>query len=75
MIPALGLDGRRALVTGGTKGIGQAVVAQLREEDARVLATARTRPQSLSAGDLFVLADGSTAEGCVAIIDAVRAAW
>ena len=32
----LGLEGKRALVTGGTKGVGQAVVAALREEMADV---------------------------------------
>src|SRR5229473_3006200 len=51
----LELDGRRALVTGGTKGIGEAVAARLREAGARVLVTARTRPDDLP-GDLFVAA-------------------
>ena len=37
------LDGRRALVTGGTKGIGEAVAARLRMAGARVLTTARSR--------------------------------
>jgi len=32
----------RALVTGGTRGIGHAVAARLREAGARVLVTART---------------------------------
>ena len=40
----LELTERRALVTGGTKGIGAAVVACLREAGATVLATARTQP-------------------------------
>ncbi len=61
----------RALVTGGTKGIGEAVVARLRELGARVLTTARTRPNHLAPGDLFVAADITTAEGCAAVIDAV----
>jgi hypothetical protein len=35
------LNGRRALVTGGTKGIGEAVAARLRAAGATVLTTAR----------------------------------
>jgi NAD(P)-dependent dehydrogenase (short-subunit alcohol dehydrogenase family) len=68
---ALELAGLRALVTGGTKGIGEAVVARLRELGARVLATARTRLDRLAPGDLFVAADMATAEGCAAVVDAV----
>jgi NAD(P)-dependent dehydrogenase (short-subunit alcohol dehydrogenase family) len=71
MSNALELAGRRALVTGGTKGIGEAAVARLRELGARVLATARTRPERLAPGDLFVAADVATAEGCAAVVDAV----
>ena len=33
---------KRALVAGGTKGLGEALVAQLREMGARVLTTARS---------------------------------
>src|SRR5262245_48648372 len=64
------LHGRRALVTGGTKGIGRAVVTRLRESGATVLTTART----VSPGDtgLFVAADITTADGCAVIADAVR---
>lgn len=67
----LELDGRRALVTGGTKGIGEAVAARLREAGARVLTTARARPRDLR-GDLFVAADIATPEGCATVADAVR---
>jgi NAD(P)-dependent dehydrogenase (short-subunit alcohol dehydrogenase family) len=66
MDSSLELDGCRALVTGGTKGIGQAVVARLREAGAKVLTTARTRPGDLPA-DLFVAADVGTAAGCAAV--------
>jgi NAD(P)-dependent dehydrogenase (short-subunit alcohol dehydrogenase family) len=38
----LGLDHRRALVTGGTKGIGAAVVDVLRDAGAEEIAAART---------------------------------
>jgi NAD(P)-dependent dehydrogenase (short-subunit alcohol dehydrogenase family) len=67
----LELAGRRALVTGGTKGIGEAVAARLRETGATVLITARTRPDDLAPGELFVAADITTVEGCAAIANAV----
>jgi NAD(P)-dependent dehydrogenase (short-subunit alcohol dehydrogenase family) len=68
------LEGRRALVTGGTKGIGEAVVAQLVKAGATVLTTARHQPaQALeTAGAAFVAADIATAEGCAAVARAVH---
>ena len=68
----LELNGRRALVTGGTQGIGAAVVARLREAGATVLTTARTKPAELGDANLFVAADVATAEGCVIVAGAVR---
>lgn len=67
----LELEGVRALVTAGTKGIGGAVVALFRELGARVLTTARRRPDSLP-DDLFVATDLATAEGCAAVVRAVE---
>src|SRR6266481_3269809 len=67
----LELTERRALVTGGTKGIGAAVVACLREAGATVLATARTRPDRHEPGCLFVAADITTTEGCATVANAV----
>jgi NAD(P)-dependent dehydrogenase (short-subunit alcohol dehydrogenase family) len=66
------LRGRKALVTGGTKGIGAAVSARLREAGALVLATARTAPAEAVDGVLFVAADVTTAEGCETVAAAVR---
>ena len=66
------LRGRRALVTGGTKGIGAATALRLHEAGATVLTTARTRPGSLPAGILFVEADVTTSEGCATVAGAVR---
>jgi NAD(P)-dependent dehydrogenase (short-subunit alcohol dehydrogenase family) len=63
---------QRALVTGGTKGVGEAVVAALRETGATVLTTARSRPEKLEHADHFIPADVSTAEGCAAVAKAVR---
>jgi len=64
------LDSRRALVTGGTKGIGEAVAARLRAAGARVLTTARSRPNH--SDELFIAADVTTTEGCAFVADAVR---
>ena len=68
----LELHGRRALVTGGTQGIGEAVVTRLRDLGVRVLTTARTAPADLKDSDLFVAADVATAEGCARVARAVR---
>ena len=65
------LDGRRALVTGGSKGAGAAIVARLAEAGATVMTTARTMPASYPHPDLFVAADLSMAEGARAVIDQV----
>lgn len=67
----LELKGFRALVTGGTRGIGGAVTARLSELGARVLATARVRPDDLAPQELFVAADITTIEGCATVADAV----
>ena len=69
---SLELHGRRVLVTGGTKGIGKAVVSRVREEGAKVLTTARSRPCDLSPDMLFVTADLTTAEGCATAVEAVH---
>ncbi|WP_321925049.1 SDR family oxidoreductase [Burkholderia sp. BCC1998] len=70
MSSASELLGLRALVTGGTKGVGKAVVGRLCEAGANVLTTARSRPDEL-AEERFIGADIATAEGCKAIVDAV----
>lgn len=66
------LDGRRALVTGGTRGIGAAVVTRLRDARATVLTTARTRPGKGASEGGFIAADVTTADGCATVADAVR---
>src|ERR1700681_43742 len=66
------MKGRRALVTGGTQGIGLAVVTRLRAEGVRGLTTARTTPAGRLEPDLFVAADVATAEGGTIVADAVR---
>ncbi|MFD0448302.1 SDR family oxidoreductase [Streptomyces indonesiensis] len=56
------LSGRRALVTGGTKGTGAAIAARLRTAGATVLVTARSQPEDVRDDD-FVGADLTTPEG------------
>jgi NAD(P)-dependent dehydrogenase (short-subunit alcohol dehydrogenase family) len=70
-LPRVGRQAR-ALVTGGTKGAGEAIVAALREAGAKVLTTARSRPDGLSHAEDFLAADVSTPEGCAAVAKAVR---
>ena len=65
------LAGRRALVTGASKGIGEAVAARLRMAGATVLTTARTQPRDVAA-DRFVAADITAPEGCARVVTAVR---
>lgn len=57
------LDGRRALVTGGSKGSGRAVVERLREMGADVHVTARTMPDGYEHPERFIEADTSTIDG------------
>lgn len=71
MIPFLSLEGKRALITSGTRGAGAATVALFRELGARVLTTARSKPDGLPE-EMFVAADLTTKEGCAALADAVR---
>jgi NAD(P)-dependent dehydrogenase (short-subunit alcohol dehydrogenase family) len=70
---ALKLDfqGKRVLVTAGTKGVGKAVVGLLKELGARVLTTARHAPTECVA-DAFVAADLTTVEGCASVAHAVQ---
>ncbi len=65
------LEGRRALVTGGTKGVGAAVVAHLAQAGATVLTTARSRPAQWGE-TAFVAADITTAAGCSTIAQAAQ---
>jgi NAD(P)-dependent dehydrogenase (short-subunit alcohol dehydrogenase family) len=71
---SLSLVGKRALVSGGTRGIGAAVAALLAERGARVIVSARSEPLGESDRDpaiSFVGADVATASGAGRIAAAV----
>ncbi|MGZ6697792.1 MAG: SDR family NAD(P)-dependent oxidoreductase [Solirubrobacteraceae bacterium] len=66
------LGGRRALVTGGTRSMGQAVTRLLAARGAEVLITARSSPgEPVGDRHLFVQADVSTEGGAAAAAAAV----
>ncbi|MDQ1096712.1 MULTISPECIES: SDR family oxidoreductase [Chryseobacterium] len=60
------LNGKVALVTGGTKGIGKAIADALRDMGAQVIVIARTEPEEALKEQHFIAADlteAGTAEG------------
>jgi NAD(P)-dependent dehydrogenase (short-subunit alcohol dehydrogenase family) len=63
-------QGKRVLVTGGTRGIGEAIVRRFRGAGAIVLTTARNRPGGQNVQGL-VEADLSTADGVRTLLAAV----
>lgn len=67
----LELTGRRALVTGGTKGVGAAVVESLRNAGVTVVAAARSVPDTAAEGVTWIAADLTTAAGCQVLSKAV----
>lgn len=66
------LAGKRALVTGGSRGIGAAVVRQLLDAGADVLTTARSATGTAPEGAAFVAADVRTRAGAEALAAAAR---
>lgn len=66
------IAGKRALVTGGSRGIGAAVVRQLLDAGAEVLTTARTQTGTVPEGATFVPADVRTRAGAEALAAAAQ---
>jgi NAD(P)-dependent dehydrogenase (short-subunit alcohol dehydrogenase family) len=67
----LHLKGRRALVTGGTKGVGAAVVEALHEAGVSIVTTARELPKNPTAGVHYIAADVATVPGCATVAEEV----
>src|SRR5487761_1979255 len=68
------LTGRRALVTGGTRGIGAAIAQRLLDAGAKVVVAARTRSDDTPTAARFVAGDVSTSEGVEAVATQALAA-
>ncbi|WAC64885.1 SDR family oxidoreductase [Pseudoxanthomonas sp. SL93] len=68
----LQLAGKRVLVTGGTRGVGGAVVERLAGLGARIVATALSNPKNPVADVHYVAANLATAEGVREVVEAAR---
>ncbi|MBB3035078.1 SDR family oxidoreductase [Alteriqipengyuania lutimaris] len=71
MTELLTLNGKRALITSGTRGAGAATVALFRQLGARVLTTARSQPAAIP-DEIFVAADLTTTVGCETVASTVQ---
>jgi NAD(P)-dependent dehydrogenase (short-subunit alcohol dehydrogenase family) len=69
-VEATEFNGRRILVTGGTRGIGEAIVNRLARGGGDVIATARSVSPA-TPPDRFIQADLSTREGIESVVKAV----
>src|SRR3979490_1947618 len=67
--------GKRVLVTGGTKGMGQAMVRRFALSGASVATTARSPLPDGQAVALFVQTDIGTAAGVQAVISRIQQEW
>lgn len=67
--------GKRILVTGGTKGIGEAIVRRLMAAGGRVAATGRSALGDGHRPTLFVQADVSSADGVKGVADTLIDEW
>ncbi|MFB9447259.1 SDR family oxidoreductase [Dactylosporangium vinaceum] len=71
----LQLSGKGAVVTGGSKGVGLAVVRTLLDEGMRVVAASRTvTPELAATGAIPVMVDLGTASGAAQLVEAALAA-
>ncbi|MFP3497439.1 SDR family oxidoreductase [Pseudomonas sp. SIMBA_059] len=71
----LRLNALRAVVTGGTKGLGAAVVQRLVEAGARVATSARVMPAQAVEGVTYIPADLTTSAGVAHLAQAVLKEW
>lgn len=66
------LQGKIALVTGGTKGIGKAIADRLAQAGATVIVTARTHPEDVTPKHYFIAADLSKPESITLVVNEIN---
>jgi NAD(P)-dependent dehydrogenase (short-subunit alcohol dehydrogenase family) len=71
--PAIDLNGRVAIVTGGTRGLGRHMARALSAAGAAVIVCGRSEPDDLDAGVAFRAADIRNPEQAKALVEAVAA--
>jgi NAD(P)-dependent dehydrogenase (short-subunit alcohol dehydrogenase family) len=74
-VPEDEFKGKRVLVTGGTKGMGAAMVRRFRMSGALVATTARSPTPQGSEASLFIEADVGTISGVQAVIGRIQQQW
>jgi NAD(P)-dependent dehydrogenase (short-subunit alcohol dehydrogenase family) len=65
------LTGKLALVTGGSKGTGKAITERLLKAGAKVIITARNKPEDEDNSAYFIAADLSKPDGTQQVVDEV----
>lgn len=66
------LQGKIALVTGGTKGIGKAIADRLTQAGAKVIVTARNQAEDANPEHYFIAADLSKSEGTDKLVQEIN---
>lgn len=67
-----GVEGRVALITGGSRGIGLATARLLASRGAKLMCVARSEEQLAATGFEYAVADLGTAEGCASAIESTQ---